>query len=451
MSVTEPVVRATPAIAVAPRRRRYLMEPIAFEEEALPRSVRVAIACTVVLVGLSVAWASVAKIEEVAVAPGEVVPSGALKPIEHLEGGVIGEVLVKEGELVAAGQVLARMDPAQARSELRQMQARLAGLLLREERLKAVAEQREPRFDGLAGDHPELAADQRRIWVNQMATQRSAIEVVDSQIEQRRREIVQLQGLLDIAHKHREITAAELAMREKGVALGVVNRQVYYETKRAAVTAEGEVNRLGDEIHRAGDALAEVERRSANLDLTLRQDVLTEMGTVSQEIAQVRSALSRLDDRVQRLDVVSPVAGLVQDLKVRTAGEVLQPGGLLMRVVPMDEHLMAEVRISSSDVGHTLVGQPVSLKVSSYEYVRYGTLSGSLERISPSTFVDEGGRPYYKGTVAIDRQHMGAEPGKHPILPGMIVQADITTGRKTLLEYLLKPVFVSLSSSFHER
>ncbi|WP_207459952.1 HlyD family type I secretion periplasmic adaptor subunit [Azospirillum sp. SYSU D00513] len=441
----------SPRITTSVRRRRHLMEPIAFEEEAMPRFVRAAIAVAVALVGLSILWAYFTRIDEVALAPGEVAPAGAVKPIEHLEGGVLSEVLVQEGELVAAGQVLVRMDPMQARSELAQMEARLAGLMVREERLKALAEGRSPDFGKVDGGYRELSLDQTQIWTNQVATQRTALEIVESQIEQRRRERTQLQGQLDIALQHLTITKAELAMREKGVAMGVVSRQVFYETQRAKVTAEGEVERLREEIRRSSDALAEVERRRANLGLSQRQDVLAEMGTVSQEIAQVRNALSRLEDRVRRLDVRAPVAGLVQDLKVRAPGEIVQPGGLLMRVVPVDEKLIAEVRISSSDVGHTRVGQPVKLKISSYDYVRYGALPGVLQRVSATTFVDPAGVPYYKGAVALSQPYLGPAPGQRPILPGMIVQADILTGNKSLLEYLLKPVAVSLSSSFHER
>lgn len=451
MTSAENATLTPPQIVASPRVRRHLMEPVAFEEEAMPRFIRAAIAGTVVLVGMTIAWATVTRIDEVAIATGEVVPSGTVKPIEHLEGGVVAQVLVREGELVSAGQVLLRMDPAQAQSELSQMQARLAGLHLREERLKAVAGHRQPAFDGIDRGFKDLARDQWQIWTNQVATQRTAIEVLESQIEQRRRERVQLQGQLDIALRHRDITAAELAMRQKGVAMGVVSRQVLYETQRAHVTAEGEVTRLSEDIVRAGEALAEAERRRANMDLTQRQDVLAEMGSVSQEIAQVQGALSRLEDRVRRLDLRAPVAGLVQDLKIHSPGEVVQPGGVVMRVVPVDEHLLAEVRITSADVGHTRVGQPVKLKVSSYDYVRYGALPGTLDRISPATFVDENGRPYYKGVVALERAHMGAAPGHNPILPGMVVQADILTGEKSLLEYLLKPVAVSLSSSFHER
>jgi HlyD family type I secretion membrane fusion protein len=451
IAATPGTTPTVPAICRGGRQRKLLTEPVLFEELSLPVFVRGGLFAAALFVVLFFVWASLVSIDEVATAPGQVVPSAAVKVVQHLEGGVVGDILVREGELVAAGQTLVRMDPAPARSELEQTRARYVGLLLRAERLKAVVEAREPDFAQITSEYPDLVADQQRLWAGQLAAQGSAIDVVDSQVDQKRREVGQMQDSLNIAARQLKLTADQLAIREKGVADGVVSRQVYLETARANVTAEGEVNRLREQIKLASDSLAEVEKRRRNLGATQAQDALSELGTVSAEVEQVKSSMVKLQDRVDRLEVKAPTTGLVQDLKVRTVGEVVAAGATLMRVVPTDDRLEAEVRVAPADVGHVAVGQAVRMKVSSYDYNRYGTLPGTLTLVSPTTFVDEQNKPYYKGTVRLDQTHVGQASGTNPVLPGMSLEADIVTGRKILTEYLFKPIAVSLTNSFHER
>src|SRR5690606_24107592 len=145
---------------------------------------------------------------------------------------------------------------------------------------------------------------------------------------------------------------------------------------------EGEVARIEEQIRLSRDALAETEQRGTNLERTHQQEALNELGTVVAELEQVKSAQIRIDDRIARLEVRSPDRGIVQDLRVRTPGEVVQPGGLLMQVVPVEDQLEAEVRISAVDIGHVAVSQPVKLKVATYDFTRYGAMDGELTRVS---------------------------------------------------------------------
>lgn len=437
-------------VRIGIRNRRLLAEPVAFEEKSLSATVRLLLLLAGALVACFIVWAWITPIDEVAAAPGQVIPSGEVKLIQHLEGGVVGRVMVAEGEMVATGQVLLRMDPAQARADLDQVSVRSEELEMRIERLRAVIENRDPDFTPWAG-RPILVANQQHIWSNQRASHHAALEVIESQISQRRSELAQLHSAVDIASQQLSITTKQLAIRKRGVAEGVVSREIYLETQRAKVAAVGELNRLRDQIQVNTNALAEAERRRENQRMLQRQDVLIEIGSASDELEQVRKTMAKLNDRVQRLDIRSPVDGFVQDIKIHAPGEVILPGGMVMRVVPINDNLKVSSRISSTDIGHIRPQQPVRLRVSSYDYARYGAIPGVLEQVSPTTFVDELGKPYYKGIIALQRTFMGPGVDKNPILPGMIVQADIMTGRKTLLEYLTKPVVLSLRESFHER
>lgn len=448
------------AVVRGSRRPRHLTEPSVIDQERLPAFIRIALIAIATLVAAFIVWSSIVHIDEVAIAPGQVVPSGTVKLVQHLEGGVVSEVKVTENTMVREGDVLVTFDPAAAGSELGQMVARYVGLIIRGERLKAVIERREPDFSEYKIEYTKLVADQLQIWRSQMETRRTALAVIESQIAQRKKEIQQRTDMLTIAERTLRITSEELSIREAGERSGVVARQIVLETKRAQITAEGEVLRLREEIRLATDALEESERRLASLDTQQRQEALDELGTVATEQEQVKNALGKLQDRVVRLEVRAPATGIVQELKVHTKGEVVTPGGLLMRVVPVNDVLEAHVRISPNDIGHIQTGDPVKLKVSSYEFTRFGTLDGTLVQVSPTTFTDEStatgnnkdtAKVYYLGIVRLARNHVGKKDGENLVLPGMSVEANIVTGNKTLLQYVLGPVYRSLAAAFKER
>lgn len=440
-----------PRVVLGKRHRRLLSEAIQLQEEVVPQFVRPALLAITLLVALFIAWSAVVDISEVASAPGKVVPSGSVKVVEHLEGGSVAEILVREGDEVEAGQLLARLDGAQDNAELRQMQARYVALRLRGERLSAFAENREPDFSSIGGAHPDLVTDQQKIYANQVESLRTSRSVIQSQISQRRRELRQMRESLAVAHQQQKVTAEMVVMRKKMVDKKLIPRMEFLETQRAKITADGEVARIMDQIKVIGQTVTESERRLEDLGAQTRRESLAEMGAVSAEIAEVRNAMARVKDRVDRLDITAPIKGLVQDLRIQTVGQVVQPGALITSIVPVDETLEAEVRISPDDIGHVNVGQSVVIKVGSYDFSRFGGVGGTLRRISATSLVEDGADAFFKGWVTFDKPYVGDDPAKFRVAPGMSVQADITTGNKTLLQYLLKPLTDALNRAFRER
>ena len=172
---------------------------------------------------------------------------------------------------------------------------------------------------------------------------------------------------------------------------------------------------------------------------------------MSSELAQVEQALANLTDRVERLDVRSPVRGIVTSLRTLTISSVIQPGEVLMEIVPIGDELVVEAKVSPNDIGHVEPGQSADVRVSSYDFSRFGAVSGTVRQISATTFVDEQLMPYYRAVIALDQDFVGDVDGVNPIIPGMTVQADIKTGSKSILDYLLRPVYRGLNSSFRER
>ncbi len=438
-------------VALGARERRLLSETAQIEEELVPGFVRPMLVMAAITVLVFLLWAGLTQIKEVARAQGEIIPVGKIKVVQHLDGGVVAEIPVEERTLVEEGQVLLRIDGSQASADLRQMEARLVALKLRAERLSAFAEGRQPDLAPLAGEHGDLLADQLEIYRTQVATRDSTLSILDHQIDQRTRRLSQQQKSLSAAREHQGLTEELSHMREDLASRRLVNRTVLLETRRAKVTADGEVARLGEEINVNRQELAEVRSRRADTFNQLRRDALNEMGAVRAEMAEVEETIQRLQARVDRLVIRAPHRGYVQDLRVQTVGQVIQPGALLMQVVPDRAPLEAEIRIAPRDIGHVRVEQAVNLRVTSYDYTRFGYASGKLKRISASSIAGEDNKPYYRGWVSLEHPYVGPNPGRYMLQAGMSLEAEIMTGEKTLLSYLAKPVIDVVSRSFRER
>lgn len=439
------------AVVRGSRHRRLLSESIQLEDEVTPRFVKPTLLAIATLVAVFVGWSYLVDIKEVAHAPGEVIPSGSVKIVEAVEGGSVVGIHVEGGQLVKKGQKLVTFDETQALSDLKQMEARYASLRLRAARLSAFVDGRIPDFSEFAAAQPNLVADQQQIFQNQQDAKRTSAAVIESQIEQRRREITQLRDALSVARDQQQLTGQMVEMRQKMVDRKLIPRMEFLETQRAKVSADGEVGRLLEQIQVNQQTLAESERRLEDLDAQLKRQNLGELGTVTAEIAEIENAIASLRSRVSQLDLRAPADGLVQDMKVVNEGQVIEPGGLIMNLVPIDQQLISEVKITSRDIGHVKVGQEVLVKVSSYDYGRFGGIKGELESVSATSFVEEGKDPYFKGKVTLDRSFVGDEARQFYVRPGMGVQAEIITGEKTLLAYLLKPISDAIDRAFSER
>lgn len=433
------------------RERSLLSESIHIEEELVPAFVRPILFIVGTLVVIFLVWAALTRMKEVAHAQGEIMPSGSLKLVQHLDGGVVAEILAEERKLVAQDEVLLRIDGTQALADFRQMKARLDSLLLREERLAAFTENRKPDFARLGIEQREMVSSQQNMYGSQVATLQSTLSILERQIAQRAQRISQLKKSLSVAREHEALIGELSAMRENLASRQLVNRTVLLETRRAKVTASGEIARLREEIGVAEQELAEARNRLVDTRNQSFNMAFSELGTVRAEIAELRETLLRLEARVNRLEVRAPIRGHVLDLRVKNVGQVIQPGALLMQVVADGATLEAEVHILPRDIGFVKEGQPVNLRVTSYDYSRFGFVKGTLKRVGASSIVAEDKASYYKGLVQLERPYVGDVPGRNLLQPGMKVEAQILTGEKTLLAYLVKPLIDVVSMSFHER
>lgn len=440
-----------PATSRGSRQTKFLAQSIILEEGGNNVLVRSAIYLVCGVVAAFIAWSAMVDVDEVATAFGQVIPAGKVQTIQHLEGGIVNDIMVKEGTLVEAGQPLIRLDPASALAELDQARARKVALELQSERLRAFGMNRAPEFASDAANFPEMLADQQSIYDIQKSARADQYAVLTDQIEQRKAELDQIDEEEKTLKEQLEILTEELDMRGKLVKKGLSSKILYFNVKRDYNEVKGELAKLMGERRRALQALQEVKSRQIEQESRAREDALSIMGSVIGELAQVQRSIAKLEDRVKRLVVRAPVRGIVKGLKVHTVGGVIPAGGQVLDIVPVDEEMVVEAKINPRDVGHIHLGQPVQVKVTTYDFARYGGITGVLESVSATTFVDEAGDPYYKGMVRLDRSYVGHDPTLNQVLPGMTVQADINTGKKTLLQYFLKPIYSSIDSSFRER
>ncbi|VAV98271.1 hypothetical protein MNBD_ALPHA02-2435 [hydrothermal vent metagenome] len=430
---------------------RFLSRAILLEESGPPR----AIVSTVGIISLFlfgvITWASVTTLNETSVATGQVRPAATVQPVQHLEGGIVSAVLVSEGEDVKKGQTILTLAPTAALSNLDRIKVRYISLGLQIMRLKAFAAGKDGDFSGFEKDHPLLVQDQKDILIQQNKSRTAQQEVIKSQLDERNNELLLLLRQEKTETKNLALIAEEMKMRQELTDKGLGSKLKLLEIQRAHNKAEGDL--IQTQSRKAGVRanIARVKGDLVALNERFRNETLIQVDALSGERAEVSAELTQLNDRVKRLAVLSPADGIVKGLKYHTVGSVIPPGDILAEIVPVSGGLVAEVKISPRDIGHVNVGSEVLLKVDTYNYARYGSISSTLRQVSASSFLDEEGNTYFKGFVDLPNNYIGTDPKSNRITSGMTVVADIQTGKKTLLQYLVKPINNALSTSFRER
>ncbi|MBF0192169.1 MAG: HlyD family type I secretion periplasmic adaptor subunit [Magnetococcales bacterium] len=450
--VLKPEKKVAQTMKQGNKQRRYLAQSVVLEESGLSSLVRLSLAFTAGMMILFLVWASFSRMEEMAPTVGEVMPAGAVQHIQHLEGGIVKAILVKEGELVEAGKVLFQMAPESALAELNQMRARHAALEAQIARNRAFLEEKEPAFDTIPAEFSHLIRDQLQLLTAQRAFRESRRDVLRLKMDQRRLRITNLTAQRDSLEQQLRYFDEEVAMRRAGLAKGVMSRLAALGSERDRSRVAGDLERTRGDLVTAQKELDEAVKQLTSLNDEVRQESLKELGAITSEVSQLREGMLRQQNRVERLDVRAPVKGVIKNLQMETLRGVVPPGGLLTEIVPVESTRRVETRINTRDVGHVKPGQAVTVKVTTYDFSRYGGIDGVLESISATTFKDPSDpTPYYKGIIRLERAYVGGDPKRNEVLPGMAVQADIHTGSKTLMEYMLKPIYASMDKAFRER
>ena len=430
---------------------RHLSYPLMLEQAGPPILVRIQILLLVVTVFGFLIWASITQLKETVQASGEVIPSGSVIAIQHLEGGIVSKILVRNGDLMEIGDVLIRLDSSAALAQQKEIDVRGVVLEIRAERLSASAENRRPNFDDVPKKFSEIVRAETAIFRQNEEEIGNELTILKHQKRQRIAEFDVLKSQVRKLVDRARILSQQKSMRETLMAKGLVSKSLYFETLVQHGTAVGELEEVRGKIARARSAIGEVESKIKQVRSSYRNKSLDEAGSVAAELASVRETAFALRDRVKRLEVKAPVRGIIKGLTTNTVGGVVQPGGIISEIVPIDEELIVEVRINPLDIGHIRKGQKADIRITTYDFSRFGAIEGRIVNISGTTFKDRGGEVYYKANVSLKKTYVGPDQFANPILPGMISEISIKTGERTLLEYLLRPIFRSLDSAFNER
>ncbi|MEO5341450.1 MAG: HlyD family type I secretion periplasmic adaptor subunit [Magnetococcus sp. MYC-9] len=434
---------------------RHLAKSVLLEESGNPVLVQTVIGFSAAILLCFLIWSSLTRVDEVSTASGEMVPTGLVKQVQHQEGGMIADIRVKEGEHVTANQALILLDAYMPRSELREAEAQRALHGAQKLRLQAFLEARQPEWSAHALD-PALVAEQSRLFREMQENRERERAIVQHQWDKFKSALAELEQREITLSAQKKLIGEELQMRTTLHSGGDGSKLAVLLVQRQATDNAGEIAAVLEKKRQMRHDIEETGFRLAKVDGDAREKAMLELEKVENDSKKNGEWIKRLEERIRLLEIRAPITGFVNNLKPHTVGGVVAKGDVLMEIVPDGWELLAEIKISSKDIGHVQTGQRVNVKLTAYDFARYGSVPGTLESISASTFLDKSGAPFYKGMVRLDRAKPDAPLNRTglnigPILSGMTLQAEIVTGRKTVLEYLLKPIYVSTSQAFQER
>jgi len=294
-----------------------------------------------------------------------------------------------------------------------------------------------------------LAQKQMTIYQAQLGSKQSALDVADAQIRQRQTELLRQENRAESIIKEIALLKEQVNIRQELFKDKMVSRTELLSTQTRVAESESERRTIQDDVIVARSALDEAKTRRLEIEAEFRKKI--EAGTVASKMAETEQALIRLRDRVNRLDVTAPIAGIIQGLSITRINAVVEPGQVIMQLVPLHDDLIVETRIPPAEIGHIHQGLSAEVKVDSFDPARFGSIAGIVQQISAYTYLDDKGNPYYRAKIELERDYLGVEKQKLRIIPGMTVQADIKTGSKSILDYMIRPISRGFGSAFHER
>lgn len=397
-------------------------------------------------------WAALSEVEEVTHALGEVIPSRHVQVINNLEGGILKEILVKEGDIVEKNQIILRIDNVSAHAKYVENQENYYHLLAATERLRALLNQKsfQPSPE-LLEKAPKIAKEEQEHFTVQLNKVQTDLKIAAHGIEEKKQEYLDQKSQLKKLQAEHEITQQELNIKGPLADQKLVSKIDVLNLKRELADQTGQIESLKATVSKAVAALQEAEAVLQQINNKAHDEQLSDLRDNEQKLEQIKSDLATEKDKVKRTDVRSPVHGIVKEVKVKTIGSVIRPGEDLVEIVPLEDQLLIQAHVLPADVAFLYPGMPARFKITAYDYSIYGELDGKLETISADTSTDKKEQSYFTVLLRTDKSYLEGKGKKMPIIPGMQVTVDILTGRKTILSYLAKPFIKARHSALTER
>jgi adhesin transport system membrane fusion protein len=404
---------------------------------------------SVVVVLVLVLWACLADVEEVTRGDGRVIPSRQLQVVQSLDGGVVSEILVTEGQMVEAGQLLLKIDETRATSGVRESAAQGFALRARQARLRALAEG--AAFKPPSSSNPEEARileEEHLLYETRRSELGTMIAINQQQLQQRQQELSEMRARKSAAERALDLAQQELNKTRPLLASGAVSEVDILRLDREVSRNRGDIEQATAQMARVQASIGEAQRKIQETELAFRNEARKEMADVMGKLNALNEGAVALADKVDKSQVKSPVRGRVQRLLANTVGGVVTPGKDIVEVVPLDDQLILEAKVQPRDIAFIHPGQAATVKFTAYDFSIYGGLEAKVENISPDTEVDEKGNAFYLVRVRTTRANFSE---KLPVIPGMTAEVDILTGHKSVMSYLLKPVLKARAYALRER
>ncbi len=429
----------------------YMRSLTAAVLQRTPRHLMLILGVMGLLVAAAITWMNLAKIDVVVRGSGKVTPVQQLQVVQSLEGGVVSEILTHEGDIVGVGQPLIKISDVAFSSSFEENQLKYLKLRTDMLRLQAEADGSEFKSDAqILSEAPDLMRATRRLYVSRQKQLQQTMQIQHEQVRQMESQLIEAQA------KHRQLQRSlsllreEIALKAPLVKKGLVGQVEFLQLKQRENDLQGEVESVGLSVPRIRSTIKEGKRKIQQSQLDFRSEARKNLNDAAAEASRIAETQQALKDRVQRTVVRSPVKGTITRLHINTVGGVIAAGGPILEIVPYGGKLIVEVRIKPADIANISTGMLARLKFSAYDFAIYGSLDGKVSFVSADTVTDKNGESYYVVRVEPERDYLGPKAQPLSVRVGMTVEADIISNKKTILEYLLKPIKRGLGKALRE-
>lgn len=407
------------------------------------------------IIGLVVAfvfWASISRVEEITRGQGSVVPSRQIQIVQSLEGGVLEEILVKQGDVVAKGQVLLRISDVMFASQERGAEAQFLGLRAKKARLTAEANSSEFSLaEDIKEKTPQIASNEIALYNSRQSELKNSYDILDSRISRARADIAEVNAQINRLSQSRSSVRKELDITRDMVRQRAVPKLEEIRLERELNDISGQINAESQRKASLQAELNSAQQEREGQKAKFESQALSELNEVETQLATLQENLTSIGDRVDRAELRSPVDGVINNIALTTIGGVVEPAQKLVEIVPSDDELKIIARVPPEEVAFLRPDLPVKVKVSAYDPQKFGSLDGTLMRIGANSVSDGEGGVFFEIEVRTEKNFMGSEKNPLPITPGMVATVEIITGKRTILEYLLKPLLRARDRALTER
>jgi adhesin transport system membrane fusion protein len=405
-----------------------------------------------VVIAWLILWASFAEVDELARGVGKVIPSKQVQVVQNLEGGIVSEILVDEGEKVDAGQILVKIDDTSFSSSYEENRLRYVELKAKSIRLEAEASAKPFKVDKKTkAEMTDLILQEQSLYYINKKQLGKKLNILKEQVSQRENELREAQAKEKQLETTYKLIAKEVEITKPLVKSGLVSQVEYLQLSREATATKGELDAVSLSIPRIRSTIAEAKDKIEETRLEFQHTAKEELTKVTAEMSRILESGQALEDRVNRTLVRSPVKGVVKQLLINTINGVVQPGMDIVEIVPIQDKLLIETKIKPSDIAYLYPGQKAIVKFTAYDFAIYGGLTGKVTHISADTIVDEEGNNYYLVRIKTDKNFLERHEERFEILVGMVANVDIVTGKKTVMDYILKPILKAQQGALRER